>query len=169
MTDKVQSAQHFADAAAEFITLVSNPPAAPDAFARALLACLCRLYSFALALPDVAVGSEDPEFPRPTDVERKRICNNVAGMFGEHNVYWFQYDPIYPRDGLEQPVCSLLSHDCAEIYDEIVGPLAAFSDGSTDILDDIIWEWSGISFQSHWGIHATHAIYALHWIVFDHG
>ena len=54
------------------------------------------------------------------------------------------------------------------LHREIIGPLMVFNIGDTTHLDDIIWEWSSTPFQSHWGTHATKAINALHWIVFDH-
>ncbi len=167
MTDKYQLAENFADAANEFVELVSNPGSSPDVFARALLASLTRLYLAALALSaETDVELHNIEFLKVTKDDWLHIHRNVSGTIGEHDTYWITFDPIFPRNDSGDPCLASLGDDCADIYRDIIRPLSAFNAGQTEILDDIIWEWADTPFQSHWGLHAACAIHTLHWIVF---
>ena len=169
MPEHLQFATDFARIANRYVELVSNPVDDAHAFARFLLESLTQLYSAALMMPNVVDVDPELDFHRSTDDEWQAVFQNVGKAFGERDYYWLNYDPIYPRDGSADLVCGSLADDCADIHRDIIGPLMAFNDGDTKHLDDIIWEWSSTRFRGHWGIHATQAINALHWIVFDHG
>ena len=169
MPEHLQLATDFARIANGYVELVSKPVDDANSFARHLLESLTLLYSAALALPNVADVDSELDFYRTTDDEWRAVFQNVGDAFGERVHYWLNYDPIYPRDGSGDLVCGSLADDCADIHRDIIGPLSAFNEGNTDRLNDIIWEWSDTPFRSHWGIHATQAINALHWMVFDHG
>ena len=169
MTDNQQFVTEFAHNANHYVELVTTPAGDPDHFARRLLGSLTRLYSGALLLPHVDEVDPNHDFCRSTDEEWQRVYKNISDTFGERLHYWCTYDPICPRDGSAEVVGGSLGDDCADIHRDIIGPLVAFNGGDTEHLNDIIWEWSCTPFESHWGVHATQAINALHWIVFDHG
>lgn len=169
MPENLQLANDFAGIANRYVELVTKPAGDATTFARRLLGSLTQLYSGALALPEVTDIDSGVEFRRSTDNEWWAVYDNVGNAFGERVHYWLNYDPIYPRDGSNALVCGSFADDCADIHRDIIGPLMAFNNADTKHLNDIIWEWSSTPFHSHWGIHASQAINALHWIVFDHG
>lgn len=169
MANNLQLARSFADLANKYVELVSKPADDPAVFARRLLEVLAGLYSGALALPTVSDVDPDHDFYRSTDAEWRAVYRVASDAFGERDHYWINYDPILPRDGSADCVCASLADDCADIHRDLIGPLMVFNDDSTGHLDNIIEEWSVTPFQTHWGIHATHAMCALHRIVFNHG
>lgn len=148
-----------------------NPVDDRMAAAERLLHCLSGLYAAALVLgpggDDFGEPDLDEAFPVEAD-ELKEVGEKLQTVFGERRWYWLQHDPIFPRDGTEKPVCGDLVDDLLDIYGDIVPALRAWEAG-TNRIDDIVFEWRGTLFQTHWGVHATQAIRALHFIVFDHG
>ena len=71
------------------------------------------------------------------------------------------FDP-YDPDG-SAPVMASLSDDIADIYRDLQGGLVAFRAGE---IDDAVWEWR-FGFDTHWGRHAAHGLFALHALITD--
>jgi len=87
--------------------------------------------------------------------ERWAIHGGIAARlpFGD---YARVFDPfVLPP---EEPVVGSIADDIADIYGDVVGGLIEYEAGRTA---QAVWEW-GIQLRSHWGRHATDAMYALH-------
>ena len=87
--------------------------------------------------------------------ERWAIHHGIAARlpFGD---YARVFDPfVLPP---EEPVVGSIADDVADIYADVVGGLIEYEAGRTA---QAVWEW-GFQLRSHWGRHATDAIYALH-------
>ena len=167
MADKRQLAAEFAAIANQFVDLVTRPGDDADGFAERLLRVLTQLYAAALVLPAVEEMDPNAEFRDPTEQEWRAVHQNVARMTGERDHYWLVSDPVDLRDLPTQPCCGSLADDCADIYRDVAGPLAAFNNGNLQHVDTMIWEWSTTLFEIHWGVHATQAIAALHRILYE--
>ena len=58
----------------------------------------------------------------------------------------------------EEPVVGSIGDDVADIYDDVVSGLVEYEAGHAA---RAVWQWA-FGLRSHWGRHATDAIYALH-------
>jgi hypothetical protein len=58
----------------------------------------------------------------------------------------------------EEPVVGSIADDVADIYGDVVGGLVEYEASRTA---QAVWEWK-FQLRSHWGRHATDAMYALH-------
>lgn len=164
-------ADEFARAARRLCDALEHPPDDREDAALLLLRRLSAVYANALALDGSGDCSGEPDlddlYP-VTEAERARVAANVAAVFGERRIYWFQFDPVLPQDGSDAPVAGDLADDFADIYRDILPALRAWEAGS-DRFDAILFEWRATTFETHWGVHAAHALPALHRIVLDHG
>tara|TARA_R110002096_G_scaffold77896_12_gene183606 strand:- start:125338 stop:125571 length:234 start_codon:yes stop_codon:yes gene_type:complete len=60
-----------------------------------------------------------------------------------------------------EPVVGDLADDLGDIYGDIAPALMAWEAGTSRI-DDILFEWRGVSFSTHWGVHASQALRVMH-------
>jgi hypothetical protein len=112
---------------------------------------LVGLYSAALRLP-----AGEPSESNLRDVrhdEWSRLNQRLALKLGDFDSYSFVFDP-YELDST--PVVSSLADDVASVYQDLKDGLATIEEGR----DAAAWEWRE-SFKTHWGRHATHALYAV--------
>ncbi len=143
MSDLRSLAQRFAFAARRLCDALENPPDDKANAALLLLRLPSTVYSRARALTWAGDRFGEPDLDDAYPVtyeERFRVAENVAGIFGEHRVYWLQLDPVFPRDGSETPVAGDLGDDFGNICRDILPALRACESGS-DRFDDIIFEW----------------------------
>lgn len=170
-SDPRERAATFAIAARCLCNTLERPSTDKTGAALELLQGLAQVYALALALDlpgdHSGVPDLDDAFPVSDDA-RAKVIENVASIFGERSSYWLQADPIFPRDGSDEPVCGDLGDDFHDIYRDILPALLAWESGSNRF-DDILREWRVTAFEHHWGVHASHALHALHLIVFNHG
>jgi hypothetical protein len=61
----------------------------------------------------------------------------------------------------------LLSDDLLIIYRDVQSGLYEWDKATGPQKLDIIWEWE-FGFETHWGEHATNAIRALYWLLYNH-
>ena len=139
---------------------------------------LPRLYSAALALPDVRPDDADPadegveeeDDDAPYDMEaavadsvKDRIgherlwamSRSLGELIGDRDCYAEIFDPYAePR---EEAVTGMLSDDLVDIYADLTDGLAKWRRGEHD---QAIWAWR-FSLRTHWGEHATGALRAL--------
>lgn len=153
----MDSVEKFAHEVAAFERwLFSGTDHEADA-ARECLIRLLELYRAGIDLPpewsDELQGRADVE---PVgDAEWRKAYEASRRLPLDH--YSDNFDPtIVPADA---PVIGSVSDDLADIYREVVTGLRAYNRGDRA---GAIWEWS-FGLHSHWGMHATGAMRALHW------
>ena len=124
---------------------------------RNALTRILALYLAALELPPEWCDelADAPDAKGISDEERWAIDRSVAARL-PFSDYARVFDPfVLPP---EEPVIGPISDDIADIYRDVVSGLIEYEAGRGA---QAVWEW-GFQLRSHWGRHATDAIYALH-------
>ena len=147
----------FAAEAARFREWARDGSDSGELAVRGALIRILALYLAALELPPECSDelADQPDAEGVASDERWSIHRSAARRlpFGD---YARVFDPfIFPP---EEPVVGSITDDIADIYADIVSGLTEHEAGRTA---QAVWEWS-FSLRSHWGRHATDAIYALH-------
>ncbi|HJT19778.1 MAG TPA: DUF5063 domain-containing protein [Nitrospira sp.] len=111
---------------------------------------LPHIYAAALELPDVEPATDELERTGESPSPMARL----RSLLGRYDEYFEVYDP-YVETG---PIIGSLADDLADIYLDLVRPLAAFDAGETA---DAIWSWRA-SLHGHCGDHLVDAMRAIH-------
>lgn len=91
---------------------------------------------------------------RETTEEWQALSRRISEKLGDADYYRLIFDP-YQAD---PPVTASLADDVADIYRDLRGGFALLEPGG--MRDGAVWEWR-FGFDSHWGRHAAHALYAV--------
>jgi hypothetical protein len=132
----------FAAAATRFIQFVEHSETLDsEAFVRNVQPLVVDVYSGAMSL-DGGEPADDAEPPASMSTEEwltlfQRLQRQLAA-----------FDAV---------VDGSLSDDIADIYRDLRDGLITYDAGATG---EAVWKWR-TEFESHWGQHAAHAIYAL--------
>lgn len=164
-------AEATASAARQLCALLERPSGDRAAAVRALHRALAALYAAAATMEEggEAYGDVDLDVAYALTDERLRaVQTGLVQTFGARRYYWLRHDPVFPQGEPGEMVCGDLVDDFLDIFRDVAPALAAWESGA-DRLDDIAFEWCGAPFRTHWGVHASMALHALHWIVYDHG
>ena len=147
----------FAAEAARFREWARDGSDSGEIAARRALIRIGMLYLAALQLPHEWSDelSDAPDAKGISDEERWSIDRSVAARL-PFSDYARLYDPfVLPP---EAAVVGTISDDIADIYGDVVSGLIEYEAGRTP---QALWEWS-FQLRSHWGRHATDAMFALH-------
>ncbi|HLX32979.1 MAG TPA: DUF5063 domain-containing protein [Gaiellaceae bacterium] len=155
LTSSDSSAENFASLSMAFCELVeSSESVGLGELVDRATKLIVGLYDAAMRLPQPQASEHDA--PQPvTKEEWWTLFRRLSLQLGEINNYSFVFDP-YEQDAA--PVTGSLADDLAGIYSDLRVGLALYA---AEAYDDAIWEWR-FGFESHWGRHAAHALYALH-------
>jgi hypothetical protein len=148
---------HFAAEAARFRDWARDGTDSGELAVRQALIRIGALYFAALQLPpewsDELADAPDTE-GIPGD-EKRAVYERAAARL-PFTDYARVFDPfVLPP---EEPVVGSIGDDVADIYDDVVSGLGEYDAGHTA---RAIWQWA-FGLRSHWGRHATDAIYVLH-------
>lgn len=156
----------FVFVARRFVAFIDEFEAHPRGeFIRELEPLLTDLYSSALGLEHGHI--DDGHIEDAADAERMDgdewwdLFQRLGRHLGSYDAYSFVFDPY---DLEAQPVEGRLSDDLADIRRDLLEGLHLYDEGHTG---DAVWEWR-FAFDSHWGRHAAHALYALRVLHVDH-
>ena len=127
----------------------------PHALLRQCALLLPRIYAAGLALPDVEPESGGVGAPTVESPMRR-----LGALLGRYDSYLEIFDP-YEED---EPVRGLISDDLADVYLEVVEPLAAYEAGR---VQDAVWSWR-FSIRGHCGDHIVDAMRAVHRLIHLH-
>ena len=149
----------------DFVALVHEYRALVDgaadskvhAFLTSCARLLPRIYAAALELPDVEPDTEDIDSGVESPMDR------LAVRIGRYDYYWEVFDPRIDGDE-ERVVCGQLSDDLADVYLDLVDPLASFEAGR---VADAVWSWK-FGLRSHYGAHIVSAMRAIHVLIHEH-
>lgn len=133
----------FAEAARRFVTFVEESAVlSAEAFVRDVQPKLIDVYARGMAL-DHRDPTEDGDPPTSMTTDE----------------WWVVYQRLQRQLGsFDSVVDGSLSDDIADIYRDLRDGFLPYDAGDTD---EAIWNWR-TEFETHWGRHAAHAIYALH-------
>ena len=133
----------FVVAAGRFIRFVDDSDAlAREAFVREIQPIVLDVYAAGIVLEHDYSGDELEPSERMTADEWWSLYRRLQRQLGN-------FDSI---------VDGSLSDDIADIYRDLIAGFVPFDSGD---VGEAVWEWR-FGFDSHWGRHAAHAVYALH-------
>lgn len=140
----------FARIAEEYCDWAEAAPGDAVPEARRARRLLIELLRRAIDLPDVS-SSEASNSVGDDEYHR------VYGRFGvlPFNYYSACFDPLVVPG--ENPVVADLADDLTDIWRDLKGGLLLWRE---EARNEAAWQWR-FSFETHWGHHATAAIYAL--------
>jgi Domain of unknown function (DUF5063) len=157
----VSGEDRFVPVARRFVSFVEGFDAlSADEFVCELEPLLLDLYSSALVLERRRAG-ENLGTERQRNDEWSELFQRLGRHLGRYDAYSFVFDP-YELDA--QPVTGMLSDDLSDICRDLCDGIERYDVGHTR---EAIWEWR-FGFESHWGRHAAHALYALRVLRIDH-
>jgi Domain of unknown function (DUF5063) len=157
MPATLDAVTQFAAEAARFRQWARDGSDTGEVAVRHALIRILTLYLAALDLPPEWSDelADAPDAEGISRDERWAIYHGIAARLPFDN-YACVFEPfILPP---EEPVVGSIADDVAGIYDDVVGGLIEYEAGR---MAKAVWEW-GFQLRSHWGRHATDAIYALH-------
>jgi hypothetical protein len=126
-----------------------------DEFVRELEPILLGVYRAGLGLDYGRVGDDVDPPDRMTTEQWSDFFQRLGRHLGSYDAYRFVFDPY---DLESEPVGGRLSDDLADIYRDLCEGLDLHDSGHTD---EAFWQWR-FGFDSHWGRHAAHSLYALY-------
>jgi hypothetical protein len=147
----------FTRAAEDFCGFVDQSAGLERAeFVETLGRHLATLYALGMELPQVAPTTADdlPRTGKPLNVPAPALQTKL----GDLDYYNLTFDPWDVADA--EPVTASLSDDVRDIYIDLAEGLDALAAGAPTT--DVVWSWQ-FGFDNHWGVHAAHALYAIHW------
>ncbi len=154
--------QEFALVASDYCALIeAHPKMSRKKFLEGVLLTLTRLYAAGVHLPTFDSSAKYQE-RRLTHKQWQALFKSLGRKLGNLQFYWEFFNPRFKDD----PVAGNLADDLADIYRDIKPGLLVFEQGSTQVKKAVIWHWR-FSLISHWGHHATGAIYVLHHLLAD--
>jgi hypothetical protein len=141
----------FVSAARPFIEWAESP-ATTDAHGEAVAARrhVIGLIAAAVALPE---GAPDVDAAAISDEEYKIVYRRFGAL--PFNYYSECFNPLLVPP--EEPGVADLADDLADIWRDVKPGLQLYDAGSPE---SAVWQWCN-SYSSHWGHHATAALYAL--------
>ena len=150
-TATMQQLEDFARSATAFCTWAEARPGLPDEEIDTALQLVSQLYAQALDIPPLFDEEDAPAISHDEWVVTYKRFGALP--FNYYAVHSEPTDTIDPSPGTGD-----LADDLADIWRDLKGGLALYHKGNRPAA---AWEWRN-SFQTHWGRHATSALYALH-------
>lgn len=153
-TDAALFYDQFRRHAQRFVSLVERGEALPThSFLIEVATALAELCAVALTLPDIESKSHTkPE----VEIARPSVVEAVRNRLGKADEHWEVFDPT--RKG--EPLKRSLAEDIANIYRDLKHGLLLTAHGAST--SEVLSHWRQ-AFSTHWGMHATGAMRAIHW------
>lgn len=157
--------EDFAELASEFCKRLESSRSARLDCLIDLRRALATLYLAALDLPPVDLrGDGTLESPNLVSVAETQVLRLALSKNLEFDRYWIVYDPTTGNP--EEPVSGSLADDFADIWRDLVAGLRALERDRASWEHEVWWEWR-FEFETHWGVHAVDALYAMHRMLRD--
>ena len=146
----MQQLEAFFQTVTAFCQWAEGSPTTPDDEANTALRLLAKLCAQVQELPPLFDEEDPPELPHEEWVV---IYKRFGALpFNYYSVYFEPNDTTDPSPGTGD-----IADDLADIWRDLKGGLALYQKGNHK---SAAWEWQN-SFNTHWGRHATSALYAL--------
>jgi len=97
-----------------------------------------------------------------TEQEYDFVKDQVQAHMGELDDYSEQWDP--KMTGSTEPVITSISENMADIYQDMKDFVSLYSMGTTEIMNDAVWECK-MNFENYWGQILVNALRVIHRIV----
>lgn len=97
-----------------------------------------------------------------TEQDYDFVKDQVQAHMGELDAYSEQWDPKIA--GSTEPVVTSVSENMADIYQDMKDFVSLYSIGTTEIMNDAVWECK-MNFENYWGQILVNALRVIHRIV----
>jgi len=131
---------------------------------RILQRILPFLYLKASLLPLQDPYFEDGNEKFVTEADWYRIHDSFRTRFGKANDYLEVFDEKINYS--EGPLVASLAENMADIYQDIKNFLLLYQPGTSEIMNDAIWECR-VNFETYWGQKLVNAMRAIHKFIYS--
>ena len=135
-----------------------------DELLKILQRILPLMYLKASLLPKLNPFFEDGNEKFVAESDWTRIYQTLKGKFGTANDYLEVFDDKFTES--EGPVLSSISENMADIYQDIKDFLLLYQTGTSEIMNDAIWECR-LNFESFWGQKLVNSMRAIHKFIYS--
>jgi len=120
------------------------------------------LYIKASLIPEMESVLNEANEKFVTEQEYNFVKDQVQTHMGELDDYSEQWDPKIA--GSTEPVITSISENMADIYQDLKNFVSLYSMGTTEIMNDAVWECK-MNFENYWGQILVNALRVVHRIV----
>jgi hypothetical protein len=135
-----------------------------DELLKILQRILPLMYLKASLLPQLNPFFEDGNEKFVAESDWTRINETLKEKFGTANDYLEVFDDKLTESG--GPVLSSISENMADIYQDIKDFLLLYQTGTSEIMNDAIWECR-LNFESFWGQKLVNSMRAIHKFIYS--
>ena len=128
------------------------------------LGILSNLYYRAINLPDIEPLLEEQAEHLVTEEDWDYVHQTIQKILGRHDAYQEVFDPNIQYS--ETPVGASLAENFADIYQDIKNFISLYQIGTTEIMNDALWECRQ-NFEQYWGQKLVNALRAMHQLLFN--
>ena len=159
-----EAVEAFVDASERYCTLIEERNVISRvSFIEKAHETLSLLYYRSLLLPNIEPPDEFFEESISHDIWAE-LFRSLQDLLVDWEYYWDVFNPNDPQD--EDPICSNLADDLADIYRDIKTGLLLWERDSLEAKQKAIWQWR-FSFWAHTGQHINGALRAIYWRLYD--
>ncbi|MCK4630495.1 MAG: DUF5063 domain-containing protein [Bacteroidales bacterium] len=120
------------------------------------------LYLKASLIPEMESVLDEGNEKFVTEQEYDFVKDQVQTHMGELDDYSEQWDPKISDN--TEPVITNISENLADIYQELKDFVSLYSMGTTEIMNDAVWECR-MNYENYWGQILVNALRVIHKIV----
>ena len=120
------------------------------------------LYLKASLIPEMESVLDEGNEKFVTEQEYDFVKDQVQTHMGELDNYSEQWDPKIT--GNNEPVITSISENLADIYQELKDFVSLYSMGTTETMNDAVWECR-MNYENYWGQILVNALRVIHRIV----
>jgi len=131
-------------------------------FIRKIQKLLPLLYIKASLIPEMESVLNEGNEKFVTEMEYNFVKDQVQTHMGELDDYSEQWDPKISDN--TEPVITSISENMADIYQDLKDFVSLYSMGTTEIMNDAVWECK-MNFENYWGQILVNALRVIHRIV----
>ncbi len=131
-------------------------------FIKKIQKLLPLLYIKASLIPEMESVLNEANEKFVTEQEYDFVRDQVQAFMGELDDYSEQWDPKIA--GSTEPVITSISENLADIYQDLKDFVSLYSMGTTEIMNDAVWECK-MNFENYWGQILVNALRVIHRIV----
>jgi hypothetical protein len=135
-----------------------------DELLRILQRILPLMYIKASLLPKLNPYFEDGNEKFVTESDWIQIHETLKKKFGTADDYLEVFDE--KSGDAEGPVISSISENMADIYQDIKDFLLLYQTGTTEVMNDALWECS-MNFENFWGQKLVNSMRAIHKFIYS--
>ncbi len=135
-----------------------------DELLKILQRILPLMYLKASLLPQLDPFFEDGNEKFITENDWLRIHENLRDKFGTADDYREVFDDKAKET--EDAVISSISENMADIYQDIRDFLLLYQTGTTEVMNDAIWECR-LNFENYWGQKLVNSMRAIHSFIYS--